>query len=89
MCNSTKHFYKYMYFDYLVKFKHNITNSQLILKRFRFSIKVTYEFVYQLIDNKVILNKLNGNFNSHQLTAIMGHSGAGKSSLLNILAGYK
>ncbi|XP_045029361.1 ATP-binding cassette sub-family G member 1 isoform X2 [Daphnia magna] len=37
----------------------------------------------------MILHKMNGAFKSGQLTAILGPSGAGKTSLMNILAGLK
>ncbi|XP_044005962.1 ATP-binding cassette sub-family G member 1-like [Aphidius gifuensis] len=39
--------------------------------------------------NKAILKGVSGQFRSNELTAIMGPSGSGKSSLLNILTGYK
>ena len=32
---------------------------------------------------------LNGTFDSQDLIAIIGPSGSGKSSLMNVLAGYK
>ncbi|XP_057375091.1 ATP-binding cassette sub-family G member 1-like [Daphnia carinata] len=38
---------------------------------------------------KTILHNMNGAFKSGQLTAIIGPSGAGKTSLMNILAGLK
>ncbi|KAM3963649.1 ATP-binding cassette subfamily G member 4 [Aphomia sociella] len=37
---------------------------------------------------KCILNNMSGTFNAGELTVIMGQSGAGKSSLMDILAGY-
>ncbi|XP_052756061.1 ATP-binding cassette subfamily G member 4-like isoform X2 [Galleria mellonella] len=40
------------------------------------------------IRRKCILNNLSGTFNAGELTVIMGQSGAGKSSLMDILAGY-
>lgn len=38
--------------------------------------------------NKIILNGVSGEFRSGELTGIIGPSGSGKSSLLNILSGY-
>jgi ABC-type multidrug transport system ATPase subunit len=38
---------------------------------------------------KTIIHQLSGIFKSGQLTAILGPSGAGKTSLMNILAGLK
>jgi ATP-binding cassette subfamily G (WHITE) protein 1 len=38
---------------------------------------------------KTILHQVSGNFKSGQLIAILGPSGAGKTSLMNILAGVK
>lgn len=38
---------------------------------------------------KRILQQMSGTFKSGQLTAILGPSGAGKTSLMNILAGLK
>lgn len=46
----------------------------------------------ELIDyseSKLILKDLSGRFKVGQLTAILGPSGAGKTSLMNILAGLK
>ncbi|KAG8321768.1 hypothetical protein J6590_040023 [Homalodisca vitripennis] len=37
---------------------------------------------------KVILNGVSGRFRSGHLSAVMGPSGAGKTSLLNILSGF-
>jgi len=40
-------------------------------------------------ERKQILMNLNGTFDSQDLVAIIGPSGSGKSSLMNVLAGYK
>ena len=37
---------------------------------------------------KTILKNVSGSFRSGQLSAVMGPSGAGKTSLLNVMAGY-
>jgi ATP-binding cassette, subfamily G (WHITE), member 1 len=39
-------------------------------------------------EDKVILNGMDGEFRAGDLTAIMGSSGTGKSTLLDILSGY-
>jgi ABC-type multidrug transport system ATPase subunit len=38
---------------------------------------------------KEILKNVSGTFKNGRLTAILGPSGAGKTSLLNILSGYR
>ena len=43
-------------------------------------------FLYSV--QKQVLNKISGEFKACELTAVMGPSGSGKSSLLNILSGY-
>ncbi len=40
-------------------------------------------------NGKEILHHISGAFRSGQLTTILGPSGAGKTSLMNILAGFK
>jgi len=39
-------------------------------------------------ESKAILKGVSGLFPAGELSAIMGASGAGKSSLMNVLAGY-
>lgn len=41
-----------------------------------------------LTDDKSVLKNLNGEFRARELTVILGPSGSGKSSLLNLLSGY-
>ena len=50
-----------------------------------------YYFVLFLLGKnaKQILHQISGSFKSGHLTAILGPSGAGKTSLMNILAGLK
>ncbi|KAL3266093.1 hypothetical protein HHI36_010279 [Cryptolaemus montrouzieri] len=76
-------------------------NDQLLLanktfKAFRERCPTDIEFQdlsYSVPDgrksSKCILKNVSGKFISGQLTAILGPSGAGKTSLLHILAGYK
>jgi ABC-type multidrug transport system ATPase subunit len=51
--------------------------------------KLTQIFVCLGKKLKTILHQISGSFKSGQLTAILGPSGAGKTSLMNILAGLK
>lgn len=49
-----------------------------------------FQFVsFTSLGRKQILKNLNGEFRSGELTVIMGPSGSGKSSLLNILTGFR
>lgn len=40
-------------------------------------------------DDKCVLKNLHGEFKSRELTVILGPSGSGKSSLMNILSGFQ
>lgn len=42
-----------------------------------------------VLGKKNILKRVSGKFQCGELTAIMGPSGAGKTSLLNILTGFQ
>lgn len=46
-------------------------------------------FLEQLLEDKLVLKNLNGEFRARELTVIVGPSGSGKSTLLNLLSGYK
>lgn len=46
-------------------------------------------FVFSFTEKKTILNGVSGAFYQGQLCAVIGCSGSGKSSLLNVLSGYK
>lgn len=48
-----------------------------------FSLQISH-----LSGNRMILQNVNGEFTAGELSAIMGPSGAGKTSLMHILAGY-
>ncbi|KAM7344611.1 ATP-binding cassette sub-family G member 1-like isoform 1-T1 [Cochliomyia hominivorax] len=50
---------------------------------------LTYEVPDRKQGTKTVLKSINGEFRSNQLTVIMGTSGSGKTSLLNLLAGYR
>jgi ABC-type multidrug transport system ATPase subunit len=45
-------------------------------------------FVWTVAVPKQVLKGVSGTFKSGELTAIMGPSGAGKTSLLNLLTGF-
>ncbi|CAK1540630.1 unnamed protein product [Leptosia nina] len=51
---------------------------------------ITYKVRHTLLPggSKTILNGVSGQFNAGEVSVIIGQSGAGKSSLLDILAGY-
>lgn len=54
----------------------------------KYSIFPTY---FSISENKLvtILNDICGEFKSGRLTAVLGPSGAGKTSILNVLSGFK
>lgn len=74
---------------------------KVVCKHSKFSLFIKYTNIYNLIilsknlygflekEEKVILNKVSGTFYAGRLTAVIGPSGAGKTSLLKILAGNK
>ena len=68
-----------------------ITTYDLIKLFFWNKSRIIYFFVLFLLGKnaKQILHKISGSFKSGHLTAILGPSGAGKTSLMNILAGLK
>ena len=45
--------------------------------------------IYKSFDNLEVLNKLNLNFKKNKITCLLGYSGIGKTTLLNILAGLE
>ncbi|XP_013180956.1 PREDICTED: ATP-binding cassette sub-family G member 1-like [Papilio xuthus] len=51
---------------------------------------ITYKVRHGILagGRKTVLNNVSGSFNAGELTVIIGQSGAGKSSLMDILAGY-
>lgn len=60
-----------------------------IIISYSYSNNLTYFSNTFVIEKKTILNSVSGNFYQGQLCAIIGCSGSGKSSLLNVLSGYK
>ena len=49
---------------------------------------ITLNFFFSFTEKKTVLKSVSGNFKSGELTAVMGSSGAGKSSLLHVLTGF-
>lgn len=45
--------------------------------------------IYKSFDNLEVLNNLNLNFKKNKITCLLGYSGIGKTTLLNILAGLE
>lgn len=48
---------------------------------------LSFENISWKVNNRIILDNISANFKPHKLTAIMGGSGAGKTSLFKILSG--
>lgn len=59
-----------------------------VITKWKFLLLFTNISYLQILLGKKILDGLNGSARSGELTAIMGPSGAGKTSLLNVLTGY-
>lgn len=53
----------------------------------RFTI-ITFLAVVTYQDVKQIVKEINGEFRSYELSCILGASGSGKSTMLNVLSGY-
>jgi len=49
--------------------------------------KIRLESICKTYENKTILSNVNLTFNSNEITCIMGDSGRGKTTLVNIIAG--
>ena len=62
--------------------------NKMIISWIKLSYFVTNKSLFKS-EEKVILNKINGYFESNSLNAIMGPSGAGKTTLLKCLSGWK
>lgn len=50
--------------------------------------KIPCEFLAKSLSSKVILKGISGDFRTRQLSAVLGPTGCGKSSLLDALSGY-
>ncbi|KAJ3192234.1 ATP-binding cassette sub- G member 1 [Irineochytrium annulatum] len=63
-------------------------DCQIIFKDLTYSVLVTKkEKKEKIVTEKIILNNISGEFKPGRFTAIMGASGAGKTSFLNVIAG--
>ena len=68
-------------FENKIKEKENSTNLKLIKAEINF---LNVDFKYNEEDKKV-LNSINLNISGGEMTSLVGHSGAGKSSILNLI----
>lgn len=70
-----------------------VTSNRFEWKNLKYSIKMDGFRLKSLLErnigstNKVILNQQSGNIKSGEITALMGPSGVGKTTLLNIITG--
>ncbi|XP_070495021.1 ATP-binding cassette subfamily G member 4-like [Chironomus tepperi] len=60
---------------------------KIAFKDLKYTVKSKVPFIKQ--GTKTILNRISGEFHSNELTAIIGLSGSGKSSLLDCLSGFR
>lgn len=67
--------------EYLKKYEEDFN---LTFKDISYDIKIKNNRLKEQ-ENKIILNNVNGQFKSGEITAIMGPSGSGKTSLLNFI----
>lgn len=62
-------------------------NFKLSFRDVNYTIRSKFPFIKS--KSKIILNKISGEFHGNELTAIIGLSGSGKSSLLDFLSGFR
>ncbi|XP_070495086.1 ATP-binding cassette sub-family G member 1-like isoform X2 [Chironomus tepperi] len=65
----------------------NNGSFKIAFKDLTYTVKSKVPFIKQ--ETKTILNRISGEFHSNELTAIIGLSGSGKSSLLDCLSGFR
>lgn len=70
-----------------VAYKHQSSTSSQYLKKKNFSLKLKNISFH--IDNKIIFEDLNYEFNNKKIYGILGENGSGKSTLLEIIQGIK
>lgn len=70
-----------------VAYKHQSSTSSQYFKKKNFSLKLKNISFH--IDNKIIFEDLNYEFNNKKIYGILGENGSGKSTLLEIIQGIK
>lgn len=60
----------------------------IVQKRELSSFQLCQNISMLTLDGKFILRNLNGEFQRHRVSAIVGQSGSGKTSLIRLLTGY-
>ena len=71
--------------DEKIEVKDNINSKELVIKNAEINFN-NVNFKYDLKNNNSnILNKININISGGKMTALVGHSGSGKSTILNLI----
>lgn len=73
-------------FEYFVQLLAQNGNSNTFFSSSNLIVRILFLCV---VGKKTILKNVNGDFQSSKLTALVGESGCGKSTIMDVISGYR